>query len=110
VWNRNANRFDPAGLRLKHLAHPFDTPPLGIHHEECFAVCTAEHAREASSLVNDSFQHLAALAHAEALGLTARNARAPDGASRIEADPIPVHLRPDASIRETAVLRDVKGR
>ena len=73
MWNGYPNRFYLARLRLKHFAHPFDTAPLGIHQEEGLTVFAPEHAREAGGVVNDSFQHLATFAHAQALRLTARN-------------------------------------
>jgi hypothetical protein len=41
MWNGYANRFDLAGLRLKHFTHPFDASPLGVHQEQRFAVCAA---------------------------------------------------------------------
>src|SRR5262249_61853380 len=94
MWNSHANRFDLARLRLKQFAHPFDTAPLGIHQEERLAVRAAQHAREAGSVVDDSVPHLAALAHAQELRLTARNACAPDLARCMDADAVPSPLCP----------------
>src|SRR5690348_1740828 len=74
VGNLHANRLDLARLRPKHLTHPFDTAPLGSHQEKRPAVFGAEHAREAGSIVADSLQHLATLAHPQHLGLTPRHA------------------------------------
>src|SRR6266446_7957854 len=65
VGNPHANCLDLARLRLKHLTHPFDTAPLGCHQEKRLAVCAAEHACEAGSIVTDSLQYLATLAHAQ---------------------------------------------
>jgi hypothetical protein len=59
-----ADGLDLARLRLKQLAHPFDTAPLGVHQEQCLAVCAAQHAREAGGVESDSFQHFAAFAYA----------------------------------------------
>ena len=83
--------------------------PVRGEHEQRPTVGAAEHGREAGSAEIDPLEHLTALADA---GTVVRHARArgPDAAVRVEADAVRADpVRPDATVRQRAVVLDVEG-
>jgi hypothetical protein len=101
-----AARHGPVGL-----VH-FDTRgavPVRREHEQPPTVGAAEHGREAGAAEVDPLEHFTALADSGAVVRHVR-ARGPDAAVRVETDAVRADsVRPDATVRQGAVVLDVEG-